>query len=157
MKMKRLWELGYLIRGLQIQMRFGELSRAPLCLLRLQLRENQVECDWMARPADEWDKELPPAIGERNASLQALKDAMAVRELLFCALPAVDSAMFRVYRQPVREPPELIIAGTVNREDQTLLSVCSLVMRAKLCGFRFWLDDGVLEALQLEEQAVSIL
>ena len=154
MKMKRLWELGYLVRGLRIGMRFGELSRAPLCLLRLQLRENQVECDWMARPADEWDKDLPPAIGEHNASLQALKDAMAVRELLFCALPGVDNAIFRVYRQPVREPPELIIAGTVNREDQVSWSVRSLAMQARLCGLHFWMGNGVLEVLKPEEYAI---
>src|SRR2546429_9205810 len=118
MKMKRLWELGYFVRGLRIGMRFGELSRAPLRLLRLQLRENQVECDWMARPADEWDKDLPPAIGEHNASLQALKHAMAARELLFCALPGGDNAIFRVYAPPARAHPELLTARTVTRADR---------------------------------------
>jgi hypothetical protein len=156
MKVKHLWELGYLVRVWQLRMRFGELSRAPLRLLRIEVRDEEAECDWMARPADEWDNDLQPAIGKRNASLQALKDAMAIREVLFRALPEVHSAVFRVYRQPVREPPELIIAGTVHRGDEVSFSVRSPAMQAKLYGLHFWMDDGVLEVLKSEQEAVSI-
>ncbi len=156
MKMLQLWEVGHFVRGLRIHMRFGELTRAPLKLLRLQLQGKAAECDWMARAPDPWDADLPPAVGERNASLQALKDAMAVRELLFYALPHVENAVFRIYRQTVREPHQLIITGAVAREDKVPLNVRSLAMRARLFGFRFWLDDGVLEVMQSEKHVVSI-
>ena len=156
MTMQYLWELGYFFRMHRMRMRFGELSRAPLRLLRVEVRGQEAQCEWMARPSDEWDNDLPPADGRRNASLQALKDAMAIRELLFSALPEVDSALFRVYRQPVREPPELIIAGIVNRNDEISFNVRSPAMQAKLYGFRFWMDDGVLEVLESEKQTVFI-
>ena len=101
----------------------------------------------MARASDPWDSDLPIAVAEQNQALQALQDAMTVREFLFAALPEVRSANFRVYRPAEGEPVELIIAGTVTREDEPLPAVRSLVMRAKLCGLRFSLSDGVFEAL----------
>src|SRR5260370_42614946 len=103
MKMLQLVEVGHFVRGLRIHMRFGELTRAPLKLLRLQLQGKAAERDWMARAPDPWDADLPSAVGERNASLQAVKDAMAVRELLFYELPHVEDAVFRVYRHRVCE------------------------------------------------------
>jgi hypothetical protein len=51
--------------------------------------------------------------------------------------------------------PELIIAGKVSRDDEVASSVRSLAMKAKLFGLRFWLNDGVLEALQPEARAAS--
>jgi hypothetical protein len=90
-------------------------------------------------------------VGEHNASLQALEDSLAVRDLLFAAMPWVSSAAFRVYRQVEAEHAELIITGTVTREDQAAANVCSLAMRAKLCGLKFWLADGVLSTFQSEE------
>ena len=148
--MKQLWEAADFVRNLRRRLRFGELSRAPLKLLRLELRGNQAECEWIARPADPWDADLPPSVGERNASLQALEDSLAVRNLLFSAIPTVSSAVFRVYRQVEPEHAELIITGTVTREDQEAANVCSLAMRAKLCGLRFWLADGILGTYQSE-------
>jgi hypothetical protein len=149
--MKQLWEIADLARSLHRRLRFGELSRAPLKFLRLELRGDEAECEWMARPADPWDADLPPSVAERNASLQALEDSLAVRNLLFSAMPTVSSAVFRVYRQAEGERAELIITGTVTREDQAAPNVCSLAMRAKLCGLRFWLADGVLGSFQSEE------
>jgi len=64
----------------------------------------------------------------------------------------ISSATFRVYRQVADEPAELIITGTVTRPEPLRWNIHSLVMRAKLCGFRFCLDDGKLVALQVEEQ-----
>jgi hypothetical protein len=148
--MKRICDLGNIIRNFRLQARFGELSRAPLCLLRLQLCGDSAECDWLARPPDRWDVGLPPSVGERNASQQALKDAIAVRDLLFSVLPNLSTAAFRVYRRTPGDEPELIIAGAVSREEQAPVTVRSLAMRAKLLGFRFWMDDGILETLQAD-------
>jgi hypothetical protein len=148
--MKQLWDAADFVRNLHRRLRFGELTRAPLKLLRLELRGDQAECEWIARPADPWDADLPPSVGERNASLQALEDSLAVRNLLFSAMPAVSSAVFRVYRQVEPEHAELIITGTVTRDEQAADNVCSLAMRAKLCGLRFWLEDGVLGGLQTQ-------
>lgn len=148
--MKQLWEAADFVRNLQRRLRFGELSRAPLKLLRLELRAEEAECEWMARPADPWDADLPPGVGERHASSQALEDCLAVRRLLFSAMPSVSRAVFRVYRGIPTNHVELIITGTVTREDQAAINVCSLAMRAQLCGLRFCLADGVLGRFQSE-------
>jgi hypothetical protein len=149
--MKQLWEVGEFVRRLRVRLKFGELSRAPLRLLRLELRGDAAQCDWLARPADVWAGTLPRHIRDRDASLQALQDAVALREMLFTALPEVQSADFRTFRQEAREPPVLIISGTVTREMPSVPRVTSPVMKAKLCGFHFQMDDGVLEPLEMEE------
>lgn len=150
----QLSEIGWLVRTLRTQLRFGELSRAPLRLLRFELRGPVAECEWMARPPDLWDAGLPRHIAEHNASLQALEDALAVRKLLLYAMPDIQSAVLRIYRQSITEETELIITGEITR-DEPNLRVLSLAMRAKLCGFRFWLDEGVLETLQTECPALN--
>jgi hypothetical protein len=152
--MEQLWEAAEFVRKLQARMRFGKLSRASLRLLRMELRGDLAECEWTARLPDPWDADLPPSIGERKTSLQALEDSIAVRNLLFSALPGVSTAVFRVYRQADDEDAELIITGTMNRREEVADHIPSLAMRAKLCGFRFWLDDGGLGALQAEGCAV---
>ena len=148
--MKQLLEAADFVRNLRRRLRFGELSRAPLKLLRLELRGEEAECEWMARPADPWDSDLSPGVGERHASLQALEDCLAVRRLLFSAMPSISKAVFRVYRGAQTDRMELIVTGTVTREDQAAANVCSLAMRAQLCGLRFWLADGVLGRFQSE-------
>jgi hypothetical protein len=152
---KQLYDIGYFFRALRARLRFGRFSRVPLRLLRLELRGNSAECDWMARPADPWDADLPRPVGERHASLQALEDAILVRDLLFGALPGANAAAFRVYRESTGTEPELIIAGTVTREKSAARSSRSLAMRAKLLGLQFLLEDGILEALRSEECAMS--
>lgn len=149
--MWQVWEVAEFVRKLRIGMRFGELSRAPLNLLRLELRGEVAECEWMARPADPWDADLPKGVGEKNASLQALEDSLAVRKMLFAAIPSVSSAVFRVYRAVEGAEAELVITGRVDRDEQVADNIRSLAMRAKLFGLRFWMDNGVLGTLQASE------
>lgn len=153
--MRLLWSIADFGRAIHREMRFGELSRAPLRLLRLEWRGDVVECDWIARSADEWDADLPRRVGEENASVQALLDAIAVRELLFYSLPGVDTASLRVFRQSPRGTHDLIITGRVTREDEAPRNVPSTAMQAKLLGFQFWFEDGSLDALQSEECEMS--
>lgn len=149
--MRALWEAADFLTRVRRQLRFGQLSRAPIRLLRLEVRGDTAECEWVARPPDDWDADLPPSTGRQHASLQALEDCLAVRKLLFSALPSISTAAFRVYRGAEPEQAELIITGTVTREDSPALNVCSLAMRAQLCGLKFWLADGVLGRFQSEE------
>ena len=153
--MRLLWRISDFARAMHRQMRFGELSRAPLQLLRLEWRGDFAECDWMARPADEWDRDLPRQVGDGNASEQALRDAIAMRELLFDALPGVATASLRVFRPSPGGANDLIITGTVARGEQIPRNVSSTAMRAKLLGFQFWFQDGFLEAMPSEECAVN--
>ena len=51
--MRQLWEVTDFVRAMRRQMRFGELSHAPLRLLRLEWEGEAVECDWIARAADD--------------------------------------------------------------------------------------------------------
>ncbi len=157
--MNALWEVSDVVHKVRVRMRFGRLSRAPLKLLRFEVRGKVAECEWMARPADAWDADLPRGIGERNASSQALEDSLAVREMLFAAMPGVSSAVFRVYRTAEGAEDgaeaELIIVGTVERDEEVAGNIRSLAMRAQLFGFRFWMDNGVLGTLQPSECAMS--
>ena len=155
--MKELQQIADFVRGLRTQMRFGELSRAPLQLLRLQLEGETAEYDWIARPPDPWDAALPGRERDRNASLQALLDAMALREMLFCVLPGIRSAEFRAFRQSASGPPRVVIAGTVTREAPAVLRVPSPAMRAKLYGFHFCLDDGVLRPQSSEDRTLKLV
>jgi hypothetical protein len=133
-----------------MQLRFGTLSRAPLNLMRLEWRPAHIDCDWIARSNDEWDKDLSKPLTGARASLQALEDAILVRDLLFFTFPNISSATLRAFRQASDDEPELIIEGTVGKPEPARWNVRSLVMQAKLCGFRFYLDDGTLAPLQLE-------
>jgi hypothetical protein len=153
--MNPFWEVADFVRGLRREMRFGELSRAPLRLLRLELSGDSLACDWMARPADIWDADLRQPVRDRNESLQALADAIAVRDLAFDALPKIEGAMLRVFRpSDAREPPDLIITGVASREAPPVFRVSSLVMRAKLYGFQFEMEDGVLQVLRGKDNAI---
>jgi hypothetical protein len=134
----------------RLQLRFGTLSRAPLRLLRLEWRPAHIDCDWIARSNDEWDKDLSSRLSGVRASRQALEDAILVRELLFVTFPQISSATLRAFRQDSDEGPDLIIEGTVTRPEPSRWNVRSLVMQAKLCGFHFRLDNGTLTPLQVE-------
>ncbi len=148
--------IGTFLRTLRMQTRFGQLvPRAPLRLLRFEFRGEIAECDWMARPADAWDAQLPRQTRERSEAAQALEDAIAIRDLVFAAFPAVSVASVRAFRESAELEPEMIICGTVTREHVPPRSVPSLAMRAKLCGLRFVLEDGVLLSSQSEACAMN--
>ena len=142
--MKWIWIATEFARKVRFQMRYGELSRAPLKLLRLELREDYAECEWLARPSDPWDQDLSEQIREQNKTSQALQDALTVREFLFSSIPQIRLANLKVYRTTAWHSPQLIITGSVNREDVPPPRIASLVMRAKLYGLHFELVDGAL-------------
>jgi hypothetical protein len=140
------------LREFSTQLRFGRLSRSPLRLSRFLVAEDNAECDWIARDQDLWDADLSRDIGRRHASLQALRDAIDIRALLFTNLPQLGKARFQVYRESHNHSRELIIVGNVRGDESSYRKVHSLVMRAKLVGFRFDMDDGFLRRLPREEQ-----
>jgi hypothetical protein len=141
--MQSLCAAGEFVRALRVKLRFGELTRAPLRLLRLQITETDVECDLLARDADRWDAELSGKVRQRNEAQQALYDAIQVRALLFQTLRGLDRGELRIYRE-TQSGRELIAAGRVERRDRVARNVQSLAMRAKLLGFRFAFEDDVL-------------
>jgi hypothetical protein len=48
----------------------------------------------------------------------------------------------------------MIVFGTITREDPYLLRVASLVMRARLCGFQFELENGFLKPLKSDGRSL---
>lgn len=149
---KRICDVGLFVRGLRVQLRFGELTRSPLRLIRFELNENEAECDWVARQPDPWDADLRPEIGRRHASLQALQDAVDVRQLLFEILPDINIARVRVYRESSNRGREMIISGQVHRNTPSFRTVRSIAMRAKLLGFRFSLENDFLMSGRFGEE-----
>ena len=148
---EHLCNVSHFLRGLRVKMRFGELTRAPISLLRLKIVGEVVNCDWLARSADPWDQDLSSKVRERHLALQTLRDAIDVRALLFDAVPQAETANFRVYRDSSSDTRELIIKGCSQRNDNSSRSLRSLSMRAKILGFRFDLNDGALLKLGADE------
>lgn len=140
------------LRELRTQMRYGEFTRAPLHLLRFSILGEIVKCDWLARAPDHWDDDLLQEMRERHTSLQALKDAINVRALLFDTMPHVVTADFRVYRETQDFQREMIITGCVQRNDHSARNIHSLAMRAKILGFRFYLEAETLIRIPTEDQ-----
>jgi hypothetical protein len=132
------------VRGARKKLRTGEFSREPLTLLRLEWRPECVECDWLMRPADKWDADLPPRLARENETLQALRDALDLRRMIFHSFPSAMKAELRMYRDAGDEL-ELMMTGSVSRTNEVLERVASVVMRARLCGFHFTLTSGVLQ------------
>lgn len=126
------------------RMRFGRLSRMPMVLLRVEWRGDLVECDWLMREGDPWDVDVPTCIAEENLTRQALEDALSLRDVIFHAFPAVTRAHLRMFRTVTAEQPQLTMFGIVDRFDRDVPNVSSVVMKAKMCGFRFSLSRGVL-------------
>lgn len=133
------------VQSVRRKMRFGERSREPLKLLRVEWRSECVECDWLMRPADPWDADLPPRLARENETLQALRDALDLRKMIFQSFPSATMAELRMYRVDANGQLELMMTGSVARTNEVLERVASVVMRARLCGFQFTLASGVLE------------
>jgi hypothetical protein len=125
-------------------MRQGELSREPVKILRLEWRSDIVECDWLMRPSDPWDADLPSHAASENQTSQALRDALTLRNMIFKGFPAAIQAELRMYRFDAADQLELMMSGSISRNEQFYERVPSMAMRAKLCGFHFTLDHGVL-------------
>jgi hypothetical protein len=145
--MREIIDTAEFFREIRKQLRFGEFSRLPLRLQRFEIKADSAECDWFMRPPDPWDVALPARRREEHLTAQALRDALKIRELIFRAFPQVQSAELKVYRESEDNVPALMMTGTVLRENKVSARVASMVMRAKLYGFRFSLDDGVLERM----------
>lgn len=142
-------EVSLFFKSFRLQV--GEHSRLPLRLLRFNLDQGTICCDWVARDPDPWDLTLPPSVGMRHASLQALKDAIDTRSLLFQSVQGIDNACIRAYRRAPGDRLEPILFGNLRRQSGAYRSTRSLAMRAKLMGFRFRLDDEILIPLKSED------
>lgn len=147
--MKELHEAAQFLSKARRRMRFGEFSREPLQLLRLEWRGDSVDCDWLMRAADPWDQDLPARVAEEHRTLQALRDALSLRDNIFDAFPRVNRAELRMFRSNGDHQAELLMTGSVLRNNEICPRVPSVAMRALLCGFRFTLAGGVLESMAL--------
>src|SRR5260370_5259138 len=121
------------------RLRFGSLSREPLLLLRFEWKGDSVECDWLMRSPDQWDKDLAANLAKENQTLQALRDALSLREVIFESFPAVINAELRMFRADAEHRLELVMTGKVNRYNDAFEPVASVAIRAKLCCFHLTL------------------
>ena len=149
--MKKIIETFEFFGAVRRRLRFGEYSRLPLHIHRFEITADSAQCEWFMRPQDPWDAHLPMRIQQEHITQQSLNDALQVRELIFRSFPQVNRAGLRMYRACGDEAPELMLIGDVERETRGLRRVTSLVMQAKLCGFRFCLTGGVLERIASSE------
>ena len=86
-------------------------------------------------------------LARENQTLQALRDALTLREVVFKSFPAVVNATLRMFRANSDHRLELVMTGNVNRSNEAFERVASLAMRARLCGFHFTLEEGALERM----------
>jgi hypothetical protein len=135
------------LKNARKKLRQGELSRSPLTLLRFEWKGNFFQCDWLMRPVDPWDQDLPERMARANQTQQAFRDALGLRELIFDSFPAAINAELRMFRSNEDHTLELMMTGRVSRSDEVLFRVTSIAMRAKLCGFQFVLSNGALDRL----------
>jgi hypothetical protein len=124
-----------------------ELSRSPLTLLRFEWKGNSIECDWLMRSPDPWDRDIPAHVARELQTQQALRDALYLRSLVLDSFPAVMHAELRMFRSNEEHELELMMTGRVSRANEVLHRVTSVAMRAKLCGFQFVLSNGAFDRL----------
>ena len=73
-----------------------------------------------------------------------LEDAIRVRAMLFSLLDGVHVAELQAFRTLPNDGRELVLVGTVFRDDKLPARNTSLAMQAKLLGFHFTVADGYL-------------
>src|SRR5438445_12045577 len=110
--MRQVYEVADFVRATRRRLRFGEFSRAPIQIMRHELRGDFAECDWMTRPPDLWDSKITLAARNESSSQQALPEAMTLRHLLLGELPHIRSAALRAFRQWDLGRPDVVLAGT---------------------------------------------
>lgn len=142
--MKRSADDREIFKAIRKHLRHGEYSRMPLQLRRFKVMRDELECEWFMRQPDPWDIHLPPRVRQEHITLQALRDALKMRELIFRAFPWVQSAELRTYRELQTDELVLMMTGSVQRETEVSPRIISLVMQAKLFGFRFSMDGEAL-------------
>lgn len=135
------------VRRSRRQMRSGELSRESLQVLRVEWKGDSVECDWLMRPADPFDRFVPLRLATENQTLQALRDALKLREIVLRSFPSAGYAHLRMFRADENHRLELVMTGSVSRSDAELHRIPSVMMRARMCGFRFSVAEGTLLGL----------
>lgn len=145
--MKDLLDAAEFLKKVRRKLRFGAFSRESLLLLRFEWKGDSVECDWLMRAADQWDKDLPVHLARENQTLQSLRDAMSLREVIFKSFPAVMNAELRMFRADSAHRLEMVMTGSVSRSNETFERVASVAMRARLFGFRFTVEQGELGRL----------
>jgi len=145
--MTKLFEASDFLAAVRKKFRCGVFSRVPLSLLRVEWEGDTVACDWLMRPSDPWDRYIPDHVARENQTLQALRDALNLREAVFKSFPSVMYAELRMFQQNADHQLELLMTGTISRTNEVLHRVPSVTMRAKLCGFQFTLADGALKSL----------
>jgi hypothetical protein len=97
------------------------------------------------RPGDLWDRDLAPHVARENQTVQALRDALSLRKMIFKAFPAIGKAELRMFRFNDGRELELMMTGSVARSNEVYERVASMAMRAKLCGFQFTLAHGAFQ------------
>jgi hypothetical protein len=145
--MTDLFAISDFVKRARTMARFDDLTRSPLRLLRLEWRNNWAECDWLMRSPDPWDKFIPARLAQERETLQALRDALSLRNLIFESFIELDRAELRMFRTGADSQPELMMTGSLLRADEVLSRVASVAMQAKLCGFRFSMAEGVLDCM----------
>ena len=145
---ERFCDVSQFLFRMRVQLRFGRLSRAPLKMLRLEIKPEIVECDFLSRAGDPWDVDLPKRLAEKHLTLQVFRDAIDLRSVLFFSLPNVETARLRIYREAEPGVRELIMVGDVHRNDHSARWVHSLAMRARVLGFRFQLVEDTLKSMK---------
>jgi hypothetical protein len=81
-------------------------------------------------------------MAKENQTLQALQDALTLRDVVFKSFPAVMTAELRMFRADALHRLELAMTGNVSRSNEKFERVASVAMRARLCGFNFTLEQG---------------
>lgn len=136
-------------------LRFGEYSREDLKLLRIQWTSGKVECDWLMRRPDAWDRDIPAHAAKENQTLQALRDALDLRNAIFRSFPDANTAELRMFDCGQTGEFELVMSGSLTRENEIYHRIPSVAMRARLCGFQFTLAEGVLERRSQSGQSAA--